>query len=611
MHCEMCAKVLGNPKDPRSVAVGQFCMDCAEDVAEAENPKKRDDDDEVAETTTSQSREDLLDLSLPVQHIKLREDTAEVAKLRQDFGLDRCRVKPYIHQVISIELLIKNKFFALWSEMGAGKSAMIIAAAQVLFERGEINQVVIITPASVRSVWWDESLGELSKHLWLSTPCEVYLYRGRGKTWYWPDRNAANNPKRLKITITNYEYLVNKERRDELCRQVNRKTFLVLDESSSIKSSKAKRSKACFKIRKRCGRIAILNGTPISNSPMDLFNQGQILSPEILECNDKTEFRDRYADITTKYGFAKIVRWKNLEDLQRRFAPYVVRHLKKDCLDLPEKLPAVALTATLTPTTWKIYKSMRDEFVIWLKNHQINDMVTAQQVVVKAMRLAQITSGFVGGIEKPVIDEDVFVDDDTHIHPIDLPMFDGPETILKDGTKIREIGREKLETFFSWYSEKLDEDPSFKMIVGCRFRFELARLIATMKEKHPEVLIGEIRGGQNNDDRNYALRLLDPRTTAKDKAVLVGCTTAGSMGLNLTAANTIFRMSNTYSLYLTLQFEDRIHRPGQVSNCSYFDLVATGPDGQKTIDSQIIKALRQKQEIADWTTSAWIRAVED
>jgi hypothetical protein len=52
-----------------------------------------------------------------------------------------------------------------------------------------------------------------------------------------------------------------------------------------------------------------------------------------------------------------------------------------------------------------------------------------------------------------------------------------------------------------------------------------------------------------------------------------------------------------------------VHRPGQKYPVSYFDVVATGPQGQKTIDHTIQKALRNKLDIAKWTTGAWVSAL--
>jgi len=83
------------------------------------------------------------------------------------------------------------------------------------------------------------------------------------------------------------------------------------------------------------------------------------------------------------------------------------------------------------------------------------------------------------------------------------------------------------------------------------------------------------------------------------------------MGLNLTASHTVVYLSNDYNLKTRLQSEDRVHRPGQTSPVSYFDIVAEGPNGQKTIDHTIMKALKAKDDLAKWTASAWLSELKE
>lgn len=70
-------------------------------------------------------------------------------------------------------------------------------------------------------------------------------------------------------------------------------------------------------------------------------------------------------------------------------------------------------------------------------------------------------------------------------------------------------------------------------------------------------------------------------------------------------------MSNDFSLKTRLQSEDRVHRPGQMHPVSYFDVIATGPQGQKTIDHAVVKSLKAKEDIADFTTAAWLDALAE
>lgn len=568
---------------------------------------------------------DLLDLieDEPEEHkSKIIEDTPRVAELRQTLGLESCPLRPYVHQVIGIEKLVTEPMFFLGDTMGIGKSLQVIASAHVLFLQNIIDHVIIIAPASVIvGVWFDPELSELAKHLWPTVPSEVNLYRGKGRTWLWPDKKPVK--KRLKWTISNFEYLRSKERLAPLLKTCNKKTLLVLDESSAIKNRKAQQTKACVKLRKRAGRIVLCNGTPIANSPVDMLSQGDIMSKSILECDSKAHFIERYAITTKKFGFEKVIEWVNIDDLQRRFAPYILRRLKEDCLDLPPKLPPVTLTATLTPETWAIYKEMKENMVAWLKNP--DGLVTASQIIVRAIRLSQITSGFIGGLEevpdfakKPI---DTIEDKPQRperpsfiIRPgfTELPTKEQViGTEVEGFLKVREIGREKLDVFLESYSNFLEEDHALKLLSWCRFRPELARLVRELRTKYPGLAVGEIRGGQKKEERQDSIRLLDPRTMSQTEPVTVVCTDAGSLGLNLTGAHTVVRVSQGYSLYKSLQGEDRVHRPGQVHAVSYWDIIAEGPKGQKTIDHAVAKVLRQKLDIATFTTSAWVNALEE
>jgi SNF2 family DNA or RNA helicase len=127
-----------------------------------------------------------------------------------------------------------------------------------------------------------------------------------------------------------------------------------------------------------------------------------------------------------------------------------------------------------------------------------------------------------------------------------------------------------------------------------------------------ENYVGRISGGQKPVDRERSIALLDPRITPNDKPVIIiGNPMSGGMGLNLAASHTVYYSSNDYNLKTRLQSEDRVHRPGQEHPVSYYDAMAVGPNGEKTIDHSILKVIREKEEVATWTTQAWIRELQD
>jgi SNF2 family DNA or RNA helicase len=541
--------------------------------------------------------------------------------------LAHCAVKPYDHQRVGIERIIASPVFALFDEPGAGKTLQVITSSQILYFEDVIDNVIVVAPASVRTVWTDAELGELRKWLWPHTPATVTEYHQKIKRW----RNGDETVKRrLNFIVTNYDYIRNNigrgrgwrpgEKLAKLLDVCGPRTMLVLDESSAVKGYSAQQSRACRELRSRCARIVLLNGTPIENSPGDLFSQAYIMNPNILACPTWLHFRSRYAITTAhKKGFDQIVGWQNLEDLRERMKPYVLRRLKKDCLDLPPKLPSVALTVPLSPTTWKVYKQMRDELVAWLSSQEVS---ISQQAGVKIMRLAQITSGFVGGVVELDNDEELPLQSTiaTDGRPSWLPFERQPETVkfevpklenvpaseLRDIHGIAQVGREKADFFMKWLDERLELEPNVKVLAWCRFRVELYR-IKYFLEQRGDVLVAGIHGAQKPAERTAALRLLHPVTAPKDKPVVVlGTLGTGARGLNLTASHTVVYLSNDFRYGTYAQSEERVHRPGQTMPVEYFDVVATGPDGQRTVDHILLAARERKENLARWTTAAWV-----
>lgn len=536
---------------------------------------------------------------------------------------------------------MNHPYAFITSEMRTGKSRIVIDYAQFLFVADQIDHVLVVAPAPVRDVWYDPVLGEIAKHAWHSVPATIEEFHGRHRSWFWGDPRETAGRKRLHYTITNYEFIRAKRgsklKRSvdlfpkvcELLQHCDARTLLVLDESSYVKSWDSAQTQACQHLRAHCGRVVLLNGTPISHTPRDLFSQGNMLHRSILDCAYITHFDARYAvkEPVLTYGgkpLTKVVRggreitiekttgWRNLEDLQRRFDPVTVRRLQKDCPDMPVKLDPVVLTATLTPPTWKAYSEMKKEMVIWLESGQVS---TAQTAAVKAMRLSQITSGFVGGIEDELPqDVTMFEDKDFGLTGVfgGLNPTNFEEVIAPPKPKFENVGREKLDVVLWKLEQIFDVNPNEKVVVWVRFRQELERykqeILANFGVR---ALIGSIHGGQNKKERTDNLSLLHPDTAPPDGVIMLGTLGTGSFGLNFSAAKVAIFASTDYSLGKYLQAADRIYGPGDQTPRAYYDVVAVGPKGQKTIDHAVVAARRNNEDVANWTSAAWIKALKD
>lgn len=507
----------------------------------------------------------------------------------------RSRLKPFKHQMEDVQMMLDLPYFFIASEMRTGKSKIVIDGAQFLYEAGVIDRVLTIAPAPVRDVWYDPVLGELAKHLWVDVPVKITEFHARSREWH-SNGGSRSNTKQLQWMVTNYEFIRSKNRLSQLISFCGPKTLLVLDESSFVKTWTAQQTMACLQLRRACGRVVLLNGTPISHSQLDLFSQGNILHPSILQCPFINVFKARYAveepvkgfggkAMTTPYGrqIMTITGWKNLDDLQQRFAPYTVRRMQADCLDLPPKLDPVTLTATLTPETWRVYREMRDDLVVWLQN---GNVATSSTAAIKSLRLSQITSGFLGGIEASNVDG---------------------EMDFENIGRVQEVGREKLDIILWFVKQMTTKEDNPKLVVWTRFRAELFRMVAAVREMYPEFLVAEIHGSQTKEDRLAALSLLKPETSPNKPVFVGGTFGTGSFGLDFTAAHTSVACSYDSSLGKFLQSADRVYGPGQIAPVAYFDVVAIGPKGQKTIDHHLVAARRLHEDIANWTTDHWIR----
>lgn len=534
-----------------------------------------------------------------------------------DLDFSRCRQIPIYHNgevVLSgvkehvkdgVRALIKNPFFFITDEMGMMKSAQVIIAAQFLFEQGKIDRVIVIAPAAVRTVWFDQELGELSRHLWHGMPVLVTEFHTKIRQWNTEEYTSSPADRRFRWIVTNYDFIRNKTRLIQLLAFCGPKTLLVLDESNAVANHRTQQTKACLNLRRSCGRVVLLTGTPIGNQVEDLYSQANILSQRIFECDSFYQFRAKHTitkqlrgaggrPLVSPKGNPVVVveDWRDVEDVHRRFAPYVLRRLKKDHLkDLPEKMPPVVLGATLTEQTWKKYKSMSEELVVWLSEQTVS---VAPQIVTRVMRLSQITSGFIGGVQSMFLGDDDEIDEDA---------------IKKEQNSVEEIGREKLDVFLSWLADRLAENPNEKILVRSRHRFEILRCVEELQALG-RVEVGAIIGGQKRAEREHALRLLHPQTMPTGPAVVIMSVGAGSLGLNLTGSRMLFSLSNGYSLRHRLQGDDRLHRPGQLHSVWYGDLIAVGPRGQRTIDHVIMQALMKKENLAERTVGAWVETLK-
>jgi len=548
---------------------------------------------------------------------------------------------PPPHVRYGVEQIIANPYFLLADDMGGMKTAQTIISTQFLHEMDVIDRVIVVAPAAIRpKVWYDEDLGQLREQVWNDKRNTVSEYHQKVRAW----SHGPKEARELRWIVTNYEFIRRESNLIELLRYCGPKTMLVLDESSAVRTWDSAQTEAIMRLRwrdnakgrpiwgvERCGRVLLLNGTPVAETPMDMFAQCNIMHPSILNCRYVTHFKGRYALQEAVLGYGgrpilsphgkpvmKIASWTNLPDLQQRVAPYILRREAKD-FGVDFALPPVGMDVALTNNTWKIYKEMRDNMVAWLTS----GVATAATAATKSMRLAQITSGFLGGIEDSGIDDlHEQVDDMAQLAlSMGVEFAPGKLDVLSNRppSEVQEVGREKLDFALEWHEGLLKRYPELKLVTWCRFVPELKRYLKEVVDKFPNMSVGAACGqkvldmveGSQKAEREYALRLLHPKT-APNGAVTVGATQGtGAMGLNFTACRTVLDMSYDFSPWKKKQGDSRFNRPGQTGPVSFFYLVATGPKGQKTIDHHIMLTRLGKANVNDLTVAGWVKMLTE
>src|SRR6266705_989806 len=252
------------------------------------------------------------------------------------------------HQLEGVNFLREREGALLAWEMGVGKTRTALQAARKFFDtkgKNRADRVLVLCPASVRFAWLEE-LRKLSNET-SSFDCNIVAYKGL-KFYCVEVLGVMNgNPgSHMPIAIISYGMLQREQHAENIAKWCsNGKTILIADESSYLKNRTAKQTKGSRRVAEACSYRWLLSGTPVTNSPLALWAQAEVMYP--LERGKGPlhgflnwyAFRSQFAELQLRrmgqHSFTEVVGYKNIDKLQKRFAPFVSRVEKKDCLDLP------------------------------------------------------------------------------------------------------------------------------------------------------------------------------------------------------------------------------------------------------------------------------------
>ena len=469
-------------------------------------------------------------------------------------------------------------------EQGTGKTKFVIDQIMWLRMHGLLDGVIVVAPNGVHRNFIVE---EWRKH-WVPAAgrCDCLWFQATkaGSLRYQEevDRLLASD---FPVFAMSYDSLLQDDRKHSSGRELpggrtiagtllrSRRIMMVFDEAGRVKNPSAKRTRLALKAAQLAAYVRVLNGTPVSNSPFDVYTQVMLADPDFWKrrgINSHDGFCTQYGQWSTGYApsphgarkFPKLDSYRNLDDLQKALSEIGSRVLKEDVLDLPPKL-YTRRVFDLSPAQRRIYEQLRQDSIAWLDGTEgSGSKVSATLAIVRMGRLQQITCGYVP------------VDGEEPSDPVDIDPENPRIALLLE----------------------LAEDIPHKAIVWARYRADIDRIMAAFEKAGLSAV--RYDGSCDDEQRGEAIE----RFQRGDARFFVANPAAAATGLTLHAARTVIYYSNSFSLDQRLQSEDRAHRIGQEHPVNYIDIVAA-----ETVDEHVQRVLRSKIDVAGVVTGDSLR----
>jgi len=391
---------------------------------------------------------------------------------------------PLDHQKVAIEALLKNKKYILADDMGLGKTTSTIIAS---LETGA-KKILIICPASLKINWQREFQLYSDKS---SFVCEGKHYSEDAE-----------------IVIMNYDIIKNfhdsKNRKESMMLKSNF-DLVIIDEAHYIQNVQAQRTKLINDLVKDIDRLWLLTGTPMTSRPINYFNLLSLVDSPVAK--NWMAYVVRYCSgYQFKVGARKV--WNvmgasNLEELRDRTMSTVLRRLKEDVLDLPDKI----ITPVYLRLRSKLYEEVMGDYYNWYDKNPDE----SKNLSIQFTKLTQVRQ--------------VIAEEKTQ-HTIELA-----ENIIEQGKKV---------------------------IIFCNFTKSLETIYEHFG-KHAVRLDGSMSKTQRQD-------AVDRFQTDEKVHVFVGNIKAAGVGITLTAAEAVIMNDLSFLPSDHSQAEDRAYRYGQKNN---------------------------------------------
>jgi SWI/SNF-related matrix-associated actin-dependent regulator 1 of chromatin subfamily A len=263
---------------------------------------------------------------------------------------------PLEHQKIAIEKLAGSKRFILADDMGLGKTTATIIAA---LETGA-KKILIICPASLKINWQREIENYTDRSVFISEGKKFSLEHD--------------------FVIVNYDILKNfHDTKDKSKSLLNQGNFdlVILDEAHMVSNAQAQRTKLINHYAKNIKIVWLLTGTPMTSRPMNYYNLLYLIESPVAQnwMAYAIRYCQGYQFTAGKRKVWNVTGASNLEELRDRTSKQILRRLKEDVLDLPDKI----ITPVYLRLQSKEYEELMGEYYDWYdKNPDESSSLTVQ-----------------------------------------------------------------------------------------------------------------------------------------------------------------------------------------------------------------------------------------
>lgn len=450
------------------------------------------------------------------------------------------KTKPFKHQEEGIRFGLKHDKWLLGDTMGLGKTKCAIDLAIIKKIQKKYKHCLIICGVNGLKWNWVEEIKTHSDE----TPYILgqQIKNGKIKIGSTKDKLAdVTNLKSIEryFIITNIETLRDEKTALELSKQCHNGEIgmIVLDEAHCCKNPSSQQGKGVLKLSS--DTMLAMTGTPLMNTPIDLYF---ILKWLGYEKHSFYAFKNYYC-VMGGYGNYQIVGYKHLETLQAELNEFMLRRLKEEVFDLPDKI-YVNEYVEMTPKQKQVYDEVTQDIRM-----NIDKIVSAPNPLTELIRMRQAT-GFTGILSTKIMES---------------AKINRLVELLGEAKS----NNQKVVIFSNWTQITTPVNEILK------------------KEGFKGV---EITGEIKDSIRQQYINLFQSR----ELDYIIGTIGAMGTGITLTAGTVEIFLDEPWNKALKEQAVDRCHRIGTTNNVTIYTLLA-----KNTIDERIHEILENKGMMAD------------